>query len=251
MKNIYLSLVPVLLFSSFVLSASDRIYVKPVEGAYCSLLKPANLEVVSDTAQKFSYQQNLLVNTLDKWLVEFDIAKDQAIQDSRNVICFGLYNDASGPNAAAYGTYGIFFGVNLLNDLPEISQAKQDDTLKFILAHEFGHFLQNIYRLKFNYALPMLSTKLKELNADCIAGYLLTLHKEVLPQSSQKLNEFVGALGDPHAVGDHGMAKERTQAVAHGQKLANDHTRLFKLKVHQITSGRIINACSQHYPPTH
>ncbi len=250
MKTTHLLLISILLVPSLKLLASDRIYVKPAEDLYCSLLKPANLEIVNDVTHRFEYQKNLLVNALDKWLIEFDIAQDPIVRDSKNTICFGFYNDVYGPNAVAYGKYGIFFGVNLLSDLPAISQAKQDDTLKFILAHEFGHFVQNIYGLKFNYVLPMLSTKLKELNADCIAGYLLTLHREVLPDSEKKLTEFVAALGDPHAVGDHGMATERTLAVARGQKLANEHTQLFQLRVHQIKTQRIINACSQYYAPT-
>lgn len=193
--------------------------------------------------------QRTLTNSLEKWMIELDIAQDPVIETNQKALCFGFYDDKDGANALAYSDVGIVFGKRLLMELPVMSKATFTDATKFILAHEFAHNLQFRHGLKFNYILPMLSTKIKELQADCIAGYFLRAHNEVKLETQLQLKTLIEAIGDPHSVGDHGMAADRQAAFQAGISKAS-HDILLGKKAFQVKSIDIINHCEQHYKST-
>lgn len=244
----------ILIIVSFVFPtlaiADGKIQIKPANELWCILQLQTQFDVVRNLNPNVQLHQNVLGNTLDKWLIEFDIGNDPIAADNTQSICLGFYNESSGPNAVAYGQIGILFGTSLLSELAQTA-APTDywNNLKYILAHEFAHYLQNRYELKFNYILPMLSVKMKELHADCIAGYLVRLHKEAIGESQQNLAHFVASLGDSHAVGDHGLAQDRVKAFQFGLR-ASAIDILKGKKTHEIGSAAIIQHCNSAFSPT-
>jgi hypothetical protein len=247
MKNILL--LTVLLIPSLVF-ANGRIQIKPANELWCSLALQNQVVLVKDLSPTLQIHQTILTNALDKWLIEFDIGNDPVVGDATQSLCLGFYNEESGPNAIAYGQTGILFGTALLAHLSETNSPENYwNNLKYILAHEFAHYLQNRFQLKFNYTLPMLSVKVKELHADCIAGYLVRMHKEALGDSQVAMAGFVASLGDSHAVGDHGLADDRMKAFDGGLRSSARDIILGK-KPHQVSTSDIISHCSQFYAPT-
>lgn len=251
MKKILIA--SVLFISLLSVGAHAKIEVLPAEGAYCTLILPQELNVIKTpivnvglvTLDLNAYKAPLLYS-LEKWMIELDIARDPVISTNKKPLCFGFYDDIKGANAIAYKDEAVVFGKRLLNQLPAMSLADYSDAVKFILAHEFAHNLQYRHNLKFNYILPMLSVKIKELQADCIAGYMLRAHNEVIFDTQVKLKTLIAAIGDPHAVGDHGMAADRELAFQRGISAAS-HDMLLGKKVFQVKSLDIINHCNAFY----
>lgn len=244
---------PVLFIVLMSASAFAKISVLAAEGAYCNLILPEGLSVIAAPAVNvgsvtldLAALKEPLTYSLEKWMIEFDIAKDPVISTDQKPLCFGFYNDVKGANALAYKDEAIVFGARLLEELPTMSRADYNDAAKFILAHEFAHNLQFRHGLKFDYVLPMLSTKIKELQADCIAGYMLRAHNEVVFDTQVKLKTLIAAIGDPHSVGDHGMAGDRELAFQRGMSFAA-HDMLLGKKVFQVKSADIINHCNAFY----
>lgn len=244
----------------FSLSANAKISIIPASDPQCLSQIPMSLPIirapminiedgVTVKTLDLAGQQVVLTNSLERWMIEMDIAKDPVISTNQRPLCFGFYNDVRGANASAYKDVAVVFGVRLLATLPAMSEATYAEAIKFILAHEFAHNLQWRHNLKFDYILPMLSTKKKELHADCIAGYLIRAHKEVNLDSASKVRTLIAAIGDPHAVGDHGMAEDRIEAFQRGIESASFDI-LHQVKLHQVTSERMINYCKKFYPTT-
>lgn len=234
-------------------SAFAKISILAADGPYCSLVLPQELNILKTPTVNvglvtldLNALKALLTYSLEKWMIELDISQDPVISTGGKPLCFGFYDDVKGANAVAYGDAAILFGKRLLEALPSMSAADYSDAVKMILAHEFAHSLQYRHNLKFDYILPLLSTKIKELQADCIAGYILRAHNEVDFVVQTKLKTLITAIGDSHSVGDHGMAEDRILAFQRGIAFAS-HDILLSKKVFQIQSKGIINHCNAFY----
>lgn len=193
-----------------------------------------------------------LMNYVQAWESSFKSSGDFLLRVHNEPLCIGLLNDAGAPNAIAIGTMFILIGQDLLHNIYLKSIANNNlkiITEKFVLAHEYAHFIQNIYGLKFEYLLPLLSTKIKEQHADCMASYILKINNEMQESLSDDLKIFIGELADAHIVGDHGTAAQRLSAYTAGAslgsvRLSNGHTRV------STTSKDIIKQCGMFYVPT-
>lgn len=239
-----------LLFALFLqpVQAQNRLSVESVGSLNCYKKLIDNIDLQRPNNAYLENEYEFLLGKLNKWLVELDIAADPIVRNSDAPLCFGYYQEPHGPNAIAVGNIGILFGLNLMSEIHQMAGAKYRDSLVFVLAHEFAHYVQNRHRLRFNYKLPMYATKQKELHADCMAGYLVRAHQEVLFHSQDDLKKFVASLGDAHAVGDHGLAEERVQALKLGISSASKDI-LSGKKVFQVRTADIIQHCSRQYIP--
>ncbi len=121
-------------------------------------------------------------------------------------------------------------------------------TEKFVLDPEYAHFLQNLYELRFDYILQMLSTKMKEQHADCIAAYSLRSHQEMEDSFSRELEGFIVSLADSHAVGDHGTGVERIAAYKSVSALARLNQAIFG-KEGVPTAAEMIQQCGYYDSP--
>lgn len=158
-----------------------------------------------------------------------NIAKLQA--DAFAPLCVGLYDDVflSGekqgqpnPNAFATDKRHILVGRNLLGLIAKgVFGGEQETALLFILAHEFGHHIQ--FQFGQTYSEPTARTA--ELQADCLAGYILgsnekTAFSNVVYASAK---ETAGKLGDFKVLdaNHHGTPAERSAAFKEGLTLGN------------------------------
>lgn len=174
-------------------------------------------------------------------------AKDLSVIMNLEPLCAGAYHDSQGANAMAIGAHNIFFGLNLIHDLQADWKVDAEIGMKVILAHEYAHIIQNRLAVPFNFPLKLWATKAKELQADCIAGTLMTFHssKSGILTESDKLMKM---LGDLHMVGDHGVYEERRKAIFFGMQKALEFM-MKKKTANMITSRDMLNACSEKYPP--
>jgi len=140
-------------------------------------------------------------------------------------LCVGLYDDVDkngrpDPNAFATNDRQIVVGRHALARAasPGGFAGGEPAALLYTLAHEFGHHLQFQNGLTFHYEATV---RPRELQADCIAGYLLAL------TLSKRSNEaaFVNRVyAEARAIGDafvmhpqhHGTSAEREAAVRMG-----------------------------------
>lgn len=197
---------------------------------------PLNNEVIT----------GMFVSGFGVWRDKFQAANDIILLQEPTFLCTGLYFDGNAPNAQAYDKTHIVFGANFLTSFLHRPGINSEVALKFTMAHEFSHFLQNRHNLVFEYKLPMLSTKVKELHADCMAGYLLTLGQELNDYEFNQAMNYLGVIADPHIILDHGIAPQRRSAFLYGRNSAifdlnTGHTEL------KTTSGDIIFACKKKY----
>ncbi|MDD5057593.1 MAG: hypothetical protein PHQ60_06950 [Sideroxydans sp.] len=189
----------------------------------------------------------LLMGGFGIWKSKFEAANDIILKQEPSVLCIGLVYDAiNKPNASAFQKTHIVFGVNFLTTLLHRPGIDSNAALKVTMAHEFSHFLQNRHGLVFEYKLPMLSVKMKELHADCMAGYLLSIGQNLNDQEFQKAQHYLSFIADAHIVGDHGIASQRREAFLYGRNAAvialnTGHSEL------NTTSGDIIFACKNKY----
>lgn len=192
---------------------------------------------------------NHIRSKLRAWDSSFIAAGDPLMRFSLVPICAGMYDDSDGPNAMAAGENFIVFGAHLTVHLQKTMKLPGQLAITGVLAHEFGHTIQNRHGLKFNYTLPMLSTKIKELHADCLAASILRIHNEFSVSDYQVGERLMHVLGDQHAVGDHGVSEERRLAFRRG---INVGTMLLARgeRVLTIESGDLVRECGQYYRPT-
>ncbi len=222
--------------------------VRAADDHYCKLSLPESLKIVSRSS--FPNETQFISNKIYNWVQAFKNANDPLIKQHNHVLCVGFYNDSISPNAIAYSNQAILFGPRLLSILPNLSSANYWDSLNFILAHEFSHYLQNLNQLKFEYQLPLLSTKIKELHADCMAGYILQSHSEMdFYSNDNKIADLIAKLGDSHSIGDHGTAQDRIRAVAYGIGAAELEAKMgFYADTTKV--NKIIHTCALLSRPT-
>lgn len=236
------------IFAQANLNLNLGISIRPAKEKYCELSLPSALNITE--IGQHQLEAGFIYNRLNKWIHHLKIAGDPVINKNNSVLCYGFYQDAKGPNAIAYSNAAILFDKRLLSAIPQLSQASYWDSINFILAHEFAHFLQNTNQLQFDYTLPMLSTKIKELHADCVAGYLLQIHNEMnFNDSNNKIESLIKSLGAPHAIGTHGMAEDRLLATAYGigSAVLEQNVGFY---ANTITSDKILRTCALRWAPT-
>lgn len=162
----------------------------------------------------------------------------------RRTLCVGFYEDGKKANAVAIEKDTILFGKNLYLQL---AQAQiRDELVKVVLLHELAHSIQNIHRI--DYSIPKfkaLSTRRKELVADCFAGTLFSmLQTEALDMNQAvRLELLWKVLGDAHPLGDHGVACQRRLAFLYGfhQRNVNDPKNKYDLN-----SGPLLFGCQKY-----
>ncbi len=200
--------------------------------------------------------ESFLFEKAASWVNTFIASNDflfaPAAGAATTTLCLGMFDDVQGANALAIGDSQILFGRRLTAQIISGSDIA-GLSLTYILAHELAHILQVRHNLPFEYGgagiiLPMLSTKIKELHADCVAGYILEAHREIPEAYSSAIEDFVKTLGDSHAVGDHGLPHDRSEALREGIRIAQID-RDFGVTLNQITSSRAIGACTLKYSP--
>lgn len=141
-------------------------------------------------------------------------------------LCVGLYDDVvqagpkkgqPNPNAFATDKRHILVGVNLLELISRgLFGGQKETALLFILAHEFGHHVQ--FQFAQTYSEPTRRTS--ELQADCIAGYILASSDQTAfsPAVYRSVHEQAGKLGDFNVLDEnhHGTPAERSKAFQLG-----------------------------------
>lgn len=195
--------------------------------------------------------EKFLFDRLVGWVDGLIGANDPLFAGETRPLCVGLYDDARGANAVAIGDGQIAFGAvltaRILNQFGESAPA----AITYVTAHELAHILQQRLGLRFDYGLPgrrleLLSSKVKELHADCLAGYLLETHRQIPFTQQSQLEAFVRTLGDAHAIGDHGLPADRTAALREGARLAH-LDRLVGMSA--VTAASAAAKCGLKYRP--
>lgn len=171
-------------------------------------------------------------------------ASDPAFMNLMNPLCFGTYLEPKGVNAFAYLGNTIMFGHRLIL---EIQRWGVDPFMgiRTVLAHEFAHIIQARLEVPFRFPLRNYAQKQKELQADCLAGVLMTLHAPAI-QNVVHGDILFSHLADHHGVGDHGVFLERKGAWEYGM------TTGARLKIlsrkRDFTSTELLKACETNYP---
>lgn len=198
------------------------------------------------------FQTGKYVSQIEKWTETFRAAHDIILDRNPQPLCVGQLHDTDSPNAIAFGKNFILLGDHLTKEMKNLSGADPllfATTQKFVLAHEYAHFLQNLHQLEFNYVLPMLSTKIKEQHADCLAALLLQWTGDLPAEKIPQVKGFISMLADAHIVGDHGTKEQRISAFNTGYNLAlllNASAR----KPGTLTSIEVIRECAHQFKPT-
>lgn len=199
------------------------------------------------------FETHRLMIMLGKWNDALIAAEDTVLAEKTSPLCVGLMDDGGSPNAGALGSQFILMGVTLLNKLETengVGTPAKEVKEKFVLAHEYAHVLQNLHRLKFDYTLPMLSTKIKEQHADCMAAYMMGLSNDIPEELSNDLEFFIQELADAHIVGDHGTAEQRIAAYNNGRGIARVQKALLGKTLSTTTSTQLVRECAVYYTPT-
>ena len=176
----------------------------------------------------------------------FKNAKDITTLSQKNPLCYGMYHDEKGANAIAIGKDNIYFGFNMLVDMQTEWNIEAESGIKAILAHEYAHIIQHRLELPFNLPLPLLNTKRKELQADCIAGVLITYHHPS-GRAVIESDRLMHTIGSHHAVSSHGLKAERRTALLHGMKGALRLMMNGKNKTNTHLWD-VVNSCTDLYP---
>lgn len=230
--------------ATLVVPAHNENYCRNLDHIIPVVRTSAGGSHILKTGEILSYAQN--------WTENFKRAQDSVILNNRQPLCVGLLQDMGAPNAVAYGRGYILMGVSLLGQMARLSGGDRTllrSTEKFVLAHEYAHFIQNLHGLKFNYILPMLSTKIKEQHADCMAAFLLRMSGEIPDSRIPSIEAFIKTLADAHVVGDHGTSEQRLTAFRSGSALARLHMASGG-RADNTTSSQLIQACGHYYRPT-
>ncbi len=204
----------------------------------------------TETGSMVEFDITGMVNMMKDYLNQVEaplIAMDDLLFKFHTApLCVAMYADEKGPNASAISDLAVLFGFNLLHDLQDKWNIDGETGIKIILSHEYAHVMQERKNIPFNFPLKLVAQKRKELQADCVAGILLTFHYpkgKVIVES----DEIMRFLADHHAIGDHGTYTERREAILTGMQEAIK----FKLagkNISNITSNNMFSACSEKYP---
>jgi len=208
-----------------------------------------------------------LHNFVSSWVNHFaSLGEQKFIFKS---ICYGYYDDESstGPNALAYGDKAILVGTKMLRNIQDkvnefiatrlnslgekgmpVSDIQANSARDFLLFHEFAHFLQRTN----GYSFSGPTSKMIELNADCVGASLFTLGRIMngvnISRDYFSAMIYAFALGDKNALASdhHGYPNERMEAFSTGManiiNMKNAGINLGNLK-----STQIIEACRTQY----
>lgn len=200
------------------------------------------------------WETHRLMNIVSIWNQAFRSNNDTIVMNSSNgPLCVGLMDDGGQPNAVAVGKNYLLMGTSLISMLESEygkNSVAKDVKEQFVLAHEYAHILQNLHKLKFDYVLPMLSIKIKEQHADCMAAFLMEIANSIPIGQEEDLGSFVQELADAHIVGDHGTAEQRLEAYKNGIGSARVQRVLLKQSLSTQTSTGIVRECAVFYRPT-
>jgi hypothetical protein len=206
--------------------------------------------VVNKGSSVVTYDIDAMMTFMKNFISEiegsFAEAGDVMTLRNLNPVCIAVFDDSENMNAKAIGNDNIIFGLDLIHDLQASWNIDGETGIKAILAHEYAHLIQNRKELPFNLPLPNLATKVKELQADCLAGALLTFHS---PKGNNltEPDKLMGFLGDHNCVGDHGTYEERKKAIYTGMQESLKFMLNNKTK-NTLTSNDFVEACSKNYP---
>lgn len=226
---IFSLMVGVSAFAHPVVSTSASLYCRLTADSRYPLLAGESLGI-RIAGQEFSLSrtrtEEFLFSRLTGWVDTLRINGDPVFAETRKPLCVGMYDDSRGANAVAIGEGQIAYGAVLAAQAQRDFGAEADYAVTYIAAHEFAHILQHRLGLRFDYGTPgarldLLSSKVKELHADCMAGYLLEMHHQVPFDRQDLVDRYVRALGDAHAVGDHGLPADRVAATKEGARMAH------------------------------
>lgn len=220
---------------------------------YCPNIDETVVVVRNSADDRHLFESHRLMGVVGEWNQAFKSAGDQVVLNNWTPLCVGLMDDGGVPNAVAVGKYFLLMGQSLIKMLEdENGEGSPAKVLKekFVLAHEYAHFIQNLHELEFDYTLPLLSTKIKEQHADCMASFMMSLHGEIPDELSGELEGFIQQLADDHIVGDHGTKDQRIAAYRTGLGLGSIQRIIYGRTLGQWTSAQLVRGCASDYRPT-
>lgn len=241
----------VLLLSSF--SSSAMILVPAYNENYCPNIDHIAPIIRFSPNDVHLFESLRLIGIVSHWNKSFLAAGDEVVANNVLPLCVGLMDDGGQPNAAAVNQQFLLMGTSLIAMLEEqdgAGSATKEVKEKFVLAHEYAHILQNLHGLKFDYVLPMLSTKIKEQHADCMATAMMTMNDEIPEKLSIDLKLFIKQLADAHIVGDHGTAEQRLTAFENGRGIGRVLKSLLGYTLDTTSSAQLVKECGIYYKPT-
>lgn len=170
-------------------------------------------------------------------------------------VCVGVFDDVDAqgreaPNALATSDRNILMGWRMYQRLVQGGfQGNRAAGLVYVLAHEFGHYLQFRSRLSFSDPTAMV----RELQSDCLAGYVMAI-TPVRPGDQPgfvgRTFELAAALGDQevHDPDHHGTPEQRVVALRTGYQSAaralQAHQELRDGTRFHLRSGDALRACA-------
>lgn len=237
----------------FPLFSHSTLLVPAYNENYCPNIDETVVVIRDSAGDRHLFESHRLLGIVSDWNQSFMVAGDLVVANNRTPLCVGLMNDGVNPNAAAVGKYFLLMGQSLIKMLEDENGVGTPEKVlkeKFVLAHEYAHVLQNLHELQFDYILPLLSTKIKEQHADCMASYMMSLNGEIPDDLSTELEGFIQQLADAHIVGDHGTKEQRTAAYRSGLALGSIQRIIHGRDLNQLTSFQLVQGCASQYKPT-
>jgi hypothetical protein len=186
---------------------------------------------------------DIFISSKIKVITSYLETQRDSISFNREPLCYGAFQEARGINAYSghmNNHHFIIFGNNLMQKL--VNNKHFQVEFDYVLTHEFSHYLQNQLRLDFDHPLPLFASKLKELHADCMTGYLMTMTKMIEGQNKSQLSDLFQLIGDRHAIGDHGEKHVRESAFQFGINKALSYS---FIQNYAHNSAQIAQSCSE------
>jgi hypothetical protein len=144
---------------------------------------------------------------------------------------FAFYDDGGAPNAKALtttafvGTSGTVLCGRTLLATSLADSSRGDLFITSVLAHEFGHILQNVTSYSGRLRKGQSTVKAVELHADFLAGFYICVRGQSYPpQQMTSLGQAWEALGDSDYTNPqhHGTAAQRIAAMEAGYRIAHE-----------------------------
>lgn len=156
---------------------------------------------------------------------------------------FAIYDDSAKPNAVALentvfpGTSGtVLCGMSILFD-SLFDQKRGDIFITSVLAHEFGHILQNSTSFKNRLSKNQATAQLIELHADFLAGFYLAKRGDLYqPKQLAGLGPAWESLGDSNYTSPmhHGTSEQRIAAIEAGFNIARERPSFDALDICEV-----------------